>query len=56
VLGLTGLIQLFDLGGRTMVEAGTLPDGVGVVRTGPGLRCVGYGNIKVPDCIMGIAQ
>ena len=32
-----GLLQLFDLGGRTMVEAGTLPSGIGVVRAGSNL-------------------
>lgn len=30
-----GILQLFDLGGTTMVEAGTSSTGVGVVRTGP---------------------
>ena len=54
---LTGVLQLFDVGGRTIVEAGRLPSGAGVVRAGPRYRC-GPSSAPlvagVPDCIMGI--
>jgi hypothetical protein len=52
-LELRGLFQLFDAAGETMVEAGTSPAGVGVVRVGPGAKCVPFANLRVPDCIMG---
>lgn len=52
---LTGLMQLFDPSGRTVVEAGT-ENGVGVVRVGPKYRC-GPSSAPlvagVPDCIRG---
>jgi hypothetical protein len=28
-------------------------DGTGVVRVGPQLECVGYGGIRMPDCVKG---
>jgi len=56
LLQLRGLFQLFDAAGRTMVEAGTSPKGVGVVRVGPSAKCVPQGDLRVPDCIMGRSQ
>lgn len=53
LLQLRGIFQLFDAAGQTMVEAGTSPNGVGVVRVGPGAKCVPQGDLRVPDCIMG---
>lgn len=53
ILELEGLFQVFDATGETMVEAGTAPTGVGVVRVGPGAKCVPMGTLRVPDCIMG---
>lgn len=56
LLQLRGLFQLFDAAGQTMVEAGTSPKGVGVVRVGPMAKCVPQGDLRVPDCIMGRSQ
>lgn len=56
VLQISGLFQLFDGAGQTMVEAGTSPNGVGVVRVGPGVKCVPMATLRVPDCIMGRKQ
>jgi len=54
LLQLSGLLQIFDGAGATMVEAGTsTTKGVGVVRVGPGAKCVPMANLRVPDCIMG---
>lgn len=54
LLQLSGLLQIFDPAGQTMVEAGTsTTKGVGVVRVGPGAKCVPLGTLRVPDCIMG---
>ena len=54
LLQLSGLLQIFDGAGQTMVEAGTsTTKGVGVVRVGPGAKCVPLGTLRVPDCIMG---
>lgn len=53
VVHLHGLMQIFDAGGRTTVEAGTQEDGVGVVRVGPNFVCSGYGGVRAPDCIKG---
>jgi hypothetical protein len=53
ILELRGVFQIFDAAGETMVEAGTSPGGVGVVRVGPGTKCVPLANLRVPDCIMG---
>jgi hypothetical protein len=50
-----GYIQLLDAGGRTAVEAGVSPAGVGVVRAGPNFKCgSNYLGLKVPDCIVGL--
>jgi len=54
ILQLSGIFQIFDGAGQTMVEAGTTKkDGVGVVRVGPGAKCVPMGPLRVGDCIMG---
>jgi hypothetical protein len=54
LLQLSGIFQIFDGAGETMVEAGTSSTkGVGVVRVGPGAKCVPMANLRVPDCIMG---
>ena len=54
LLQLSGIFQIFDGAGQTMVEAGTSSSkGVGVVRVGPGATCVPQGTLRVPDCIMG---
>ena len=53
VLELAGLLQIFDDAGTTMVEAGTSPDGVGIVRVGPGAKCVPMGTLRVQDCFRG---
>jgi hypothetical protein len=47
------LFQIADDDGVAMVEAGTSPTGVGVVRVGPMTKCVPLANLRVPDCIMG---
>jgi hypothetical protein len=50
-----GYIQLLDTGGRSMVEAGSGSEGVGVVRAGPNYKCgSNYLGLKVPDCIVGL--
>ena len=50
-----GYIQLLDAGGRTAVEAGVSPAGVGVVRAGPNFKCgSNYLGLKIPDCIVGL--
>lgn len=50
-----GYIQLLDAGGRSAVEAGVSPAGVGVVRAGPQYKCgSNYLGLSVPDCIVGI--
>jgi hypothetical protein len=46
---------LLDAVGRTAVEAGVSPAGVGVVRAGPNFKCgSNYLGLKVPDCIVGL--
>lgn len=53
VLTLDGLFQISD-GGKTTVEAGTNPSGVGVVRVGPGfVTCRPYAGLRIADCIEG---
>ena len=57
LLQVSGILQIFDGAGQTMVEAGTSSTkGVGVVRVGPGATCVPQGPLRVPDCIMGRRQ
>ena len=50
-----GQLILSDEGGRRMVEAGTVPGdgGMGIVRVGPGFKCVPMASFRVGDCIRG---
>jgi hypothetical protein len=50
-----GQLILADEGGRRMVEAGTVPGdgGMGIVRVGPGFKCVPLASFRVGDCIRG---
>jgi hypothetical protein len=53
LLQIDGLFKIFD-GGKTVVEIGTNPAGVGVVTVGPGeTKCLPYAGLRVPDCIVG---
>jgi hypothetical protein len=56
VLQISGLLQVFNAAGETVVEAGSNSNGVGVVRVGPGAKCVPMGTLRLPDCIMGRKQ
>lgn len=51
----SGLIQLFDANGTTMIEAGTNPDGVGTLHAGPMYKCVPISGVLpvLPDCVVG---
>ena len=50
--GGAGQFWLYDASGRTMVNAGT--DGtVGVVNTGPNIKCAPQGGLRVGDCLRG---
>lgn len=54
--GGAGRLQLFDSSGRTTVEAGTLDNGNGMVRTGPNFKCAPGGYVMalaMMDCIVG---
>jgi hypothetical protein len=57
-----GYWQLNDAAGTPTVEAGTLPSGVGAVRTGPRYKCFPAQAatpviaLGLPDCIMGSAK
>jgi len=47
-----GQFWLYDTGGRPMVNAGT--DGaVGVVQTGPNIKCAPQAGLRVGDCLRG---
>ena len=50
-----GQLILADEGGRRMVEAGTVPGdgGMGIVRVGPGFKCIPLASFRVGDCIRG---
>jgi hypothetical protein len=49
-----GQLQLHDPSGVNMVEAGSLTNGVGVVRAGPNVQCAGTKmGLANPDCIVG---
>ena len=50
-----GQFWLYDAGGNPMVKAGTTPPGVGVVETGPLLKCAPEMGLRVGDCIRGRA-
>ena len=50
--GGAGQFWLYDASGRTMVNAGT--DGtVGVVHTGPKIKCAPEAGLRVGDCLRG---
>ena len=61
-----GRFQLTDVGGTTVVEAGVLTSGKGVVRVGPKYRCGSNAGLAAvplgaavnamapPDCIIGL--
>ena len=50
--GNAGQLWLYDAGGRPMVNAGT--DGaVGVVQTGPNIKCAPQAGLRVGDCLRG---
>ena len=53
-----GQLILADEGGRPMVEAGTVSadGGMGIVRVGPGFKCVPMASFRVGDCIRGRPQ
>ena len=50
-----GQLILADEAGRRMVEAGTVAadGGMGIVRVGPGFKCVPMASFRVGDCIRG---
>ena len=48
-----GQFWLYDAGGTPMVKAGTTAPGVGVVETGPRLKCAPEMGLRVGDCILG---
>jgi hypothetical protein len=48
-----GQFWLYDAGGMPMVKAGTTPPGVGVVETGPRLKCAAEMGLRIGDCIRG---
>jgi hypothetical protein len=48
-----GILQLMTAAGVVMVEAGTLPEGIGVVRAGPKFKCTGNAGLIASDCIQG---
>ena len=50
-----GVLQITDENDVTMVDAGTLPDGRGAVRTWPNQACKAYGALRSPQCLMGAA-
>jgi hypothetical protein len=50
-----GVLQITDANDVTMVDAGTLPDGRGTVRTWPNQECKSYGGLRSPQCLMGAA-
>jgi hypothetical protein len=51
-----GQFWLYDATGTPMVKAGTTSPGVGVVETGPRLKCAPEMGTRVGDCIRGRAQ
>ena len=55
--GGAGALQLSNAKGQMMVEAGTVPAGIGVVRVGPNFACTGSPlpmGLGAPSCIMGM--
>ncbi|HEY6829012.1 MAG TPA: hypothetical protein VI259_19265 [Gemmatimonadaceae bacterium] len=51
----SGLIQLFDANGTTMIEAGTNADGLGTLHAGPKYKCVPISGVLpvLADCVVG---
>jgi hypothetical protein len=52
---LRGVLSITDENDVTVVDAGTLPDGRGAVRTWPNKECSSYGGLRSPNCLMGTA-
>jgi len=52
-LGVRGIFQIYDEGYNTVVDAGTLAAGRGMVRTWPGGTCKAFGGMKSPTCLEG---
>jgi hypothetical protein len=54
----TGVLQLFNASGATVVQAGTNQDGKGAVLVGPSYKCVPASGVLpvLPDCIVGHKQ
>ena len=48
-----GVLTITDENDVTMVDAGTLPDGRGAVRTWPNKECSAYRGLRSPNCLMG---
>jgi len=48
-----GILTITDENDVTMVDAGTLPDGRGAVRTWPNKECSAYRGLRSPNCLMG---
>ena len=48
-----GVFSITDENDVTRVDAGTLPDGRGAVRTWPNRECKAYGGLRSPNCLMG---
>ena len=54
-LAVRGVLQLYDENFNTTVDAGTLPDGRGAVRTWPNTKCKSFEGLISPQCIVGAA-
>ena len=50
---LRGVLSITDENDVTVVDAGTLPDGRGAVRTWPNKECSAYAGRRSPNCLMG---
>ena len=48
-----GVLSITDQNDVTMVDAGTLPDGRGAVRTWPNKECSAFRGLRSPNCLMG---
>jgi hypothetical protein len=53
-LSVRGILQLSDENDNTTVDAGTLPDGRGAVRTWPNQDCKPAGVLGTPACLRGV--
>ena len=53
-LSVRGILQLSDENDNTTVDAGTLPDGRGAVRTWPNQDCKSSGVLGLPSCLRGV--